>query len=408
MLTRITLLVAVLLLLPTLYIHFVYVARCTSLHAWRLLSFLPALLLAAYFLWARQYDDLLPDHQGIIGTFVFILLLICVPALLFCLVDALGRLLCWLLALCAGHPLSLRPVRIIALALSLSALLILLHGYFLGSRHYVVSRHTLCFDNLPPQFDGYKIAFFSDLHIGTFRAGRQGDVETIARLIDGERCDLILFGGDLVNAHVAELDGFETALASLQAPDGVVAVMGNHDYPSYGRFANQTEKASHLLQLYARQEALGWQLLRNDHLLLSKQGAHIAVVGSQNDGNPPFPALGDLPRATAGLDGVMRDKDGQGGAHLFTILLTHDPTHWRRRVVPDTNIDLTLSGHTHAGQLQLFGWSPVSWIYDEWSGPYVEGPQVLLVSNGVGEVLFPFRFGAWPEVNIITLKRTRR
>ena len=405
MLSRIYLLVAALLLLPTLYIHFVYVARCTNPHAWRALTFLPAILMAAYFLWAKQYDDLLPSHQGIIGTFVFVLLLVTAPAVLFCLVDILNRLICWLIGLFAGGAVSQRPGRIIALTFTLIAAFILLHGFFIGSRHHVVHRQTLYFDNLPKQFDGYKLAFFSDLHIGTFRAGRQGDVEKIVKLINEEQCDIILFGGDLVNAHVGELDGFEEVLSQLSAPDGVVSVLGNHDYPSYGRFRTYTDKASHLLQLYARQKAFGWHLLRNDHLIIQKGGAQLAVVGVENDGNPPFPSLGDLPKATQGLRNVMMGKGGKTGDHVFTVLLSHDPTHWRRRVLEDTNIDLTLSGHTHASQFKVFGWSPVRWVYDEWSGPYVEGPQVLQVSDGVGEVLFPFRFGAWPEINVITLKR---
>ena len=86
------------------------------------------------------------------------------------------------------------------------------------------------------------------------------------------------------------------------------------------------------------------------------------------------------------------------------MLLSHDPSHWRRRVVPDTNIPLTLSGHTHGMQLQLGSFSPAAWFYPEWGGTYTAQGQVLHVSLGVGEVMLPFRLGAWPEINLITLE----
>ena len=69
----------------------------------------------------------------------------------------------------------------------------------------------------------------------------------------------------------------------------------------------------------------------------------------------------------------------------------------------ETNIPLTLSGHTHGMQFQIGDFSPASWFYPEWGGEYTEQPQTLYISLGVGEVLLPFRLGAWPEINLITL-----
>lgn len=412
MLSRILPLIAALVLLPTLYVHFAYVAPCTRWGGWRWLSFMPAVLLTAYFLWAMQYESLRPQEQPIIGAFVFVLLLCTVPALLFSIIDVLNKSLCWGIGLCLpGHAcLNQRPGRIAALTVAFVAALILLHGYFIGSRHYVVHRQTFCFDTLPEEFDGYRIAFFSDMHIGTFSGQRRGEVARITQLLNDQQCDIILFGGDLVTAYADELDGHEQALSSLRAPDGVVAVLGNHDYPLYGRHDTPADRIGHLRRLIDRERSFGWKLLRNENVILTRGDARIAICGVENDGNPPFPSLGDLPKATERIAGSMRyalshHADGRL-PHTFTVLLSHDPTHWRRRVVPDTFIDLTLSGHTHAGQFKLFGWSPVSLVYDEWSGAYTEGPQVLCVSDGVGETLFPFRFGAWPEINIITLKRS--
>lgn len=411
MLSRILPLIAALVLLPTLYIHFVYVMPCVRWGGWRWLSFTPAALLTVYFLWAMQYEAIRPEQQPIIGAFVFVLLLCTVPALLFCLVDALNKLVCWGVGLClAGHaPLSQRLGRIIALTVSFIAALILLHGYFIGSRHYVVHRQTFYFDTLPDEFDGYRIAFFSDMHIGTFSGQRRGEVAHIVQLLNDAKCDVILFGGDLVTAYADELEGHEEALSSLKAPDGVIAVLGNHDYPLYGQYPTPADRIGNLRQLVDSERSFGWTLLRNENVIITRSGARIAICGVENDGNPPFPSLGDLPKATQHIAGSMRyalshHADGRI-PHTFTVLLSHDPTHWRRRVVPDTYIDLTLSGHTHAGQFKLFGWSPVRFVYKEWSGAYTEGAQALCVSDGVGETLLPFRFGAWPQINIITLRK---
>ena len=102
--------------------------------------------------------------------------------------------------------------------------------------------------------------------------------------------------------------------------------------------------------------------------------------------------MGDLGKAQEGID-----------EDCFKILLSHDPSFWRRSVLSKTNILLTLSGHTHGMQFKLGDFSPASWFYLEWGGEYSENQQTLYVSLGVGEVLLPFRLGAWPEINLITL-----
>ena len=89
---------------------------------------------------------------------------------------------------------------------------------------------------------------------------------------------------------------------------------------------------------------------------------------------------------------------------MFKILLSHDPSHWRRGVLHQTDIALTLSGHTHAGQMKIGRFSPAKWAYNEWGGKYTEGGSMLYVSLGIGGTV-PFRVGAWPEINVITLRR---
>lgn len=287
-------------------------------------------------------------------------------------------------------------VRIATMTLLLLLLMLLAFGYFIGSRQFIVNQETLYFEDLPEEFDGYRILQFSDMHIGTFKMGHSADIDTIVNLINRQRCDAILFTGDLIGRRSNELDGYRHTLSKLKAPDGVYSIMGNHDYGTYYKFASNSDRLADVGELQRKERSYGWNLLLNEHVKIKRGNAAIAIIGVENDGMPPFPAYANLPKAAKGL----KKTD-------FCILMTHDPTHWRRKVLPTTSFQLTLSGHTHGGQFKIFGWSPCSLRYPEWSGVYKEGSQILNVSDGVGcsSIFLPFRFGAWPEVNVITLKR---
>lgn len=287
-----------------------------------------------------------------------------------------------------------RLVRIALMAFLLLLLMILAYGYFIGSRQFVVNHQTYYFHDLPEEFDGYRILQFSDLHLGTFRHGHQQDVDSIVALINRQHCDAIMFAGDLICKSSEELAPYDSLLSQLRAPDGVYSIMGNHDYGTYNEFEYEVDRLIDVEALQEHEASYGWRLLLNDHVILHRANQRIAIVGVENDGIPPFPQL-------ANLDKAMKDIKTDD----FCVLLTHDPTHWKRNIVNQTSIQLTLSGHTHAGQFKIFGWSPCSLRYPEWSGTYTEGEQILSVSDGIGNSIIPFRFGAWPEVNVITLRR---
>ena len=387
MLLRILILILIMLMLPDTYIYIMYIKRWTKKLWLRLLWWLPSLALVTAMIYIMSTNDMKPEHQPWVSIFMIVFLGISAPKTLFMLFDGLGHLI--------KAKSVIRTFRIIGMTVAIFAFIILGYGYFFGRHHYIVHQQTFYFNDLPKKFDGYRIAQFSDMHIGTLRDGNEKDARIIVDMINEQKCDMIVFTGDLVNHQSSETDGFRRDLNKLNAPDGVYSVMGNHDYSMYLKYPDEKDRAADVEELKRRQESYGWTLLLNDHRIIRRGADSLVIAGVENDGRPPFPSLGDLPKAMKGLK-----------RSCFTVMLSHDPTHWRRNIIPQTNIQLTLSGHTHAGQFKVFGWSPVAYVYDEWSGAYSEGNQILNISDGIGAVMFPFRFGAWPEINVITLKKS--
>ena len=283
--------------------------------------------------------------------------------------------------------------KILLMSLGMLLVIILIYGHFVGTHKFRVHFQNIYFSDLPQAFDGYRILQLSDLHSGTFRDGDEKYLDEVITMAQQQNCDIILFTGDLINRQSSELDGLAIYYSRLQAPDGVYSVLGNHDYCTYAHFKTSRERNNDLTRLIKYQNQFGWNLLRNQNVIIRRGNDSIALLGVENWSEEPFPQYGDLRKASSG---VKNDA--------FSILLSHDPTHWRKQIVSNTNIQLTLSGHTHGGQFKVFGWSPCSWKYDDWTGTHVEGSQVLNISEGIGAFI-PFRFGAWPEMNVITLRR---
>lgn len=253
-------------------------------------------------------------------------------------------------------------------------------------------------NGLPAAFDGLTIAQISDLHTGTYGT----DTTFVAKLVDavnGLQPDVIVFTGDIVNRHTSELAPFTGVLSRLNAPMGVYSILGNHDYGDYYRWPSEQAKAANLAMLDSLERAMGWNLLRNETAYLHRGNDSIAIVGVENIGDPPFHRYGNL---NASYPGSLADD-------TYKILLSHNPSHWVDDICdnPDNNIALTLSGHTHAMQVELFGLSPARWRYRTWGGlyPSPDGRRPLYVNIGAGEVGIPARIGATPEITLITLRK---
>ena len=264
-------------------------------------------------------------------------------------------------------------------------------GFIEGWKRLELKHITFTSPDLPPYFDGYRLVQITDFHLGSFPPGNDF-VQKVVDATNNEEPDMILFTGDLVNNQASEVEPYLDTLGQLHAPDGIYSIWGNHDYCEYGNNHSIGALKRNRRMLYGYQESLGWHQLMNEHHVVSHGMASIAVIGVENPGQPPFTNRSNLKKAMKGLNPDM-----------FKILLSHDPHHWRREVV-GKKIQLTLAGHTHAGQLKIGKWTPARMAFKEWGGAYRIGEQMLYVSSGIGGS-FPFRLGAWPELTVITLKR---
>lgn len=264
-------------------------------------------------------------------------------------------------------------------------------GFIEGWKRLELKHITFTSPDLPPYFDGYRLVQITDFQLGSFPPGNDF-VQKVVDATNNEEPDMILFTGDLVNNQASEVEPYLDTLGQLHAPDGIYSIWGNHDYCEYGNNHSIGALKRNRRMLYGYQESLGWHQLMNEHHVVSHGMASIAVIGVENPGQPPFTNRSNLKKAMKGLNPDM-----------FKILLSHDPHHWRREVV-GKKIQLTLAGHTHAGQLKIGKWTPARMAFKEWGGAYRIGEQMLYVSSGIGGS-FPFRLGAWPELTVITLKR---
>jgi len=286
------------------------------------------------------------------------------------------------------------------IALSLAALPFgaLLYGMYRGKYNYQVLKYELEFDDLPDAFHNYQITQISDVHSGSFDDYKK--VEYGVNLVNEQNSDVIFFTGDIVNNRSSELEPWKEVFSRLDAKDGVFSILGNHDYGDYAVWDTEEEKEQNLEDLKVMQKEMGFDLLLNTNRFLEKDGHKIALVGVENWGRGGFKKAGDLQKAK---EGVSKED--------FKILLSHDPSHWEDVVIHDDyHFHLTLSGHTHGMQfgVEIPGWvkwSPVKWRYKYWAGIYKEMEQFINVNRGFGFIGYPGRFGIWPEISVITLKK---
>jgi predicted MPP superfamily phosphohydrolase len=382
------LILGVLLILPDIYIYCCYIVPSKISKWWRRCYWLPAVLLILALLSFMLY----PVRTGttivrVVATLMFVIIF---GKLSFACVSVIGRLIG------IRFPRIRKVFDCFALALCGVTVACVLYSFLYGYRQYRVRQVSIYSKEIPRAFDGYRIVQFSDLHVGSFIKGKDKNVQRIVDLINEQKGNLIVFTGDLVNRSADEVDGFEPILSQLKASDGVYSIMGNHDYGKYRQWSSPLAETDNLNRLKQKERSFGWRLLLNQNVMLHRGDSCVALIGAEDYGDRKDYRYGDLKKSLAGLP--------NGGHGLYKILLEHDPSYWHMKVLPESDVQLMLSGHTHGMQLKIGSFSPSQWLFTEWGGLYAVNRRMLYVSMGVGG-LMPFRFGAWPEITVITLRR---
>lgn len=269
------------------------------------------------------------------------------------------------------------------------------YGIASGAHNYRVHHIKVPIANLPRGLEGIRIAQLSDIHSGSFfnKTAVMGGIE----MVMAEKPDLIFFTGDLVNNKASEVEDYISVFSKLKAPLGIYSILGNHDYGDYTSWPSPKVKQANLENLKLAHKLMNWQLLLDENRVLNIDNSRLAIIGVENWGTGGFAQYGHLNEAYQGA----QDADTR-------ILLSHDPSHWDAQVRPNhSDIELTLSGHTHGGQVGLewgsLRWSFVQYRYKQWAGLYQEGNQQLYVNRGFGYLGYPGRLGIRPEITILEL-----
>ena len=269
----------------------------------------------------------------------------------------------------------------------------ILVGIFYGRWNWKIHRIQLSFPHFPEELKALKIVQISDIHVGSF-FNNHAKVNKAIDMINSLEADFVFFTGDLVNNTASEMDGWEPVFSRISAKKGKYSILGNHDYGDYVRWEEDHHKVENLKRLIDKHREIGFNPLLNESVQLEND---FWLLGVENWGKAPFRQSGKLAQTLEGVPDAA-----------FKILLSHDPSHFDLEVL-ETNIDLTLSGHTHGMQfgIERFGikWSPVSFRYKKWAGLYQEGKQFLYVNRGFGYLGFPGRVGIYPEITEITITK---
>ncbi|KIA83072.1 phosphoesterase [Kaistella solincola] len=273
--------------------------------------------------------------------------------------------------------------------------LLFLDGIIFGKYRHTVRKVKIKIKGLPQSFKGYRIVQISDVHAGSFFHPEK--LKHAFDLINEQKADLVLFTGDMVNNYSTEFEPFVPLFSSIQAKDGKFSILGNHDYGDYGDWNSAQEKAQNVPKLIALQKKAGFEMLRNEHRIIDRNGEKLFILGVENWGEKPFPQYGDLDKASKNIP-----------LEAAKILMSHDPTHFDAVVKNHpSNVQLTLSGHTHGMQfgidLKNVRWSPVQYRYKKWADLYESNGKSLYVNRGFGVIGYPGRVGIEPEITLIEL-----
>ena len=233
-------------------------------------------------------------------------------------------------------------------------------------------------NQIPAQFDGEKIVFISDVHMGSWPFFDQKRTEDLVNQVNELHPDMIILGGDYVSDEIPYVNSSFTELSKLKAPLGVYCILGNNDPRNESLEAIKTTNITYI---------------GNTGLWIKSQGAKIRIGG-----------VGDIQTDTQDQGSAIGDaKEGD-----FVMIVSHNPDFFP--VLDKSKVDVMLSGHTHGGQITFFGlWAPI--VHSQYGNEYRTGVikqnnTTLVVSNGIGTIMLPLRFFARPQIVVLDLSKS--
>ena len=279
--------------------------------------------------------------------------------------------------------------------ISIVVFLTVMTGTLYTRFNFKTDRITLKIKELRPELNGLKIVLVSDLHLSSFYHHKDLLVK-VMKEIEKEKPDLFVNTGDFITFGWREFGRFDTILSIASGKYGSFAVMGNHDFGGYDPFFTDADERNNVLLMNKFIAASGYKVLNDETEIVNIGDSRIALTGVMTEGSFPDIIHGNLSKATNGSDSAD-----------LKILLAHDPNQWEKDVTGKTDIDITMSGHTHGMQIGIltkkFRWSPAHYFYPKWNGLYKEGEQYLIVNCGLGVLGIPFRIWMPPEITVITI-----
>jgi predicted MPP superfamily phosphohydrolase len=263
---------------------------------------------------------------------------------------------------------------------------------------------SLQFQNLPASFDGYRIALFSDVHIGTMLSP-QKQCKKLVDIINATQPDAVAFCGDLINIRHTELTPrLVTTLRDIKARDGVYAVLGNHDRGVYVKDSVELSVEENTAYVVEHIHNCDWRLLRDSVAYVRRAEDSIAFVGIDfSDSLLVYKHSFETP-SNLDTESIFANIPDS----TFRITLSHLPQVWH--LLRDrSHSDLTLAGHVHSSQIKFscdnLQLSPAMIMYREWSGLYEEQGRTLYINDGIGVVGFFMRIGTRPEITLLELRK---
>ncbi len=374
-----------LIILPQLWIDWQLLRRRGKLR--RLLCWLPTIIILGYTIYLATLPNWVPDNYLWLEVWYWMIGIVVIPQAIFVLCSLIG------MPLRKNRHIPSFLHSFIPSFLGLIAAVSFLYGLYVGFEKLEVRHVTMTCEGLPEAFDGYRVVHISDAHVGTFQGFREWMLSRAVDSINAQHPELILFTGDLQNFSPRDVVPHLETLRRMKATDGIISILGNHDYGKYADVSLEEKKAIER-EIVAQESRLGWTVLRNSSQVVKRDNDSIVIAGEEFDTEQDDPYKEDIHRLAQKID-----------PRSFLIMLEHNPDAWEDRVLPNTNARIQLSGHTHGGQVAIFGIRVTQLTYKHDYGLEERDGRYLYTTSGLGGVV-PLRIGVPAEIVVITLKKS--